>query len=171
MKNHLLKLRQWCLSDTKALKWLTSRADYRYMDDFMPQGLEDGQAERVIMNMVDMVDLDGDVHQAVIWDDRVVGGVGVSRREDNYRIDGVLRCMLLPEVCGQGIGTEVVKKVVEDTIGTGRFQRLTARVFDSNSVAIRILEKNGFVYEGTRRRSVKRDGVVYDELIYGRVWK
>jgi ribosomal-protein-alanine N-acetyltransferase len=171
MKNHLLKLRQWCLNDAKALKWLTNRADYRYMDDFLPQGLEDVQAERVIMDLVDMVYYDGDVHQAVVWDDRVVGSVGVSRREDNYNIDGVLRCMLLPEVCGRGIGTEVVKQVVDDAMGTGRFQRLTARVFDPNSRAIKILERNGFVYEGTRRRSVRRNGMVYDELIYGRVWK
>ena len=166
----MLKLRQWYLNDVQAIVWLTSHADYRYMDDFLPQCLAVESARSVIMSLVDLMYFVGDVHQAVEWDGRVVGGVGVSRMEGNYCDNGLLRCMLLPEMCGHGIGTEVIRRVVEAAASSGSFHRLTAQVFDPNSMAVKVLEKNGFVHEGTKRRAVSKGGIVYDELIYGMVW-
>ena len=81
-----------------------------------------------------------------------------------------MRCILLPEACGQGVGTEVIRRVVQQTLGQGLYQRLTARVFIPNVMAARVLERNGFVREGVMRRSARRDGVVYDEYVYGLMW-
>lgn len=170
MNKHPINLRQWYLTDAESLKWLTSHADYRYVDDALPQCMEECQIESLVKSLVDRTFFGEELHLAVECEDKVVGAIGVTRKGDNYRQDGVLRCMLLPEVCGRGIGTEVIGRVVQQTLGQGLYRRLTARVFIPNVVAARALERNGFVREGLMRRSAKRSGVVYDEFVYGLMW-
>ena len=170
MGQHSIRLRQWSLSDTNSLRWLVSHVDCRYVDDMLPQYLEEWQAEKIVKDFVDRTLWGQELHLAVECDDKVVGAVGVTRKGDNYRQDGVLRCILLPEACGRGIGTEVIRRVVQQTLGQGLYQRLTARVFIPNVMAARVLERNGFVREGVMRRSARRDGVVYDEYVYGLMW-
>ena len=170
MIKHPIRLRHWNLKDANALKWLTSHADYRYVDDMLPQCMEAWQAEKIVKDFVDRTLWGEELHLAVECDDRVVGAVGVTRKGDNYRQDGVLRCMLLPEACGRGIGTEVIRRVVQQTLGKGLYRRLTARVFIPKVMAARALERNGFVREGVMRRSAKRGGLVYDEFVYGLMW-
>lgn len=170
MGQHSIRLRQWSLSDTNSLRWLVSHVDCRYVDDMLPQFLEEWQAEKIVKDFVDRTLWGQELHLAVECDDKVVGAVGVIRKGDNYRQDGVLRCILLPEACGRGVGTEVIRRVVQQTLGQGLYQRLTARVFIPNVMAARVLERNGFVREGVMRRSARRDGVVYDEYVYGLMW-
>ena len=170
MRQHSIRLRRWNLSDTKSLRWLVSHADYRYVDDMLPQSMEEWQAEMIVKAFVDRTLWGEELHLAVECDDRVVGAVGVTRKGDNYRQDGVLRCILLPEACGRGVGTEVIRRVVQQTLGQGLYRRLTARVFIPNVMAARALERNGFVREGVMRRSARKGGVVYDEFVYGLMW-
>lgn len=170
MRQHSIRLRRWNLSDTKSLRWLVSHADYRYVDDMLPQSMEEWQAEMIVKAFVDRTLWGEELHLAVECDDKVVGAVGVTRKGVNYRQDGVLRCILLPEACGQGVGTEVIRRVVQQTLGQGLYRRLTARVFIPNVMAARALERNGFVREGVMRRSARKGGVVYDEFVYGLMW-
>ena len=144
MRQHSIRLRRWNLSDTQALRWLVSHADYRYVDDRLPQSREEWQAEMIVKAFVDRTIWCEELHLAVQCDDRVVGAVGGTRKGDNYRQDGVLRWILLPEACGRGIGTEVIRRVVQQTLGQGLYRRLTARVFIPNVMAARALERNGF---------------------------
>jgi ribosomal-protein-alanine N-acetyltransferase len=42
-------------------------------------------------------------------------------------------------------------------------------VFDGNRASARVLEKAGFIYEGTLRSSIVKDERVVDELVYALV--
>jgi ribosomal-protein-alanine N-acetyltransferase len=45
-------------------------------------------------------------------------------------------------------------------------ERITAYVYAPNLASRRVLEKNGFSYEGTMKRAVYKDGRFYDQDIY-----
>lgn len=47
------------------------------------------------------------------------------------------------------------------------FNRLTANVFDGNEASKKVLEKSGFVLEGTQRKSVFKENKFVDQFIYG----
>jgi RimJ/RimL family protein N-acetyltransferase len=44
--------------------------------------------------------------------------------------------------------------------------RVYANVLSGNAASVRVLEKTGFVYEGTMAKSVWKDGRSIDELVY-----
>ena len=106
--------------------------------------------------------------------------MNVSRGGGDYSHMVVLRLVLLPEVCGQGIGTETVALVVrnirqiyfdEDFVYKSCIERIEAHVFGENIAAERVLEKNGFVYEGTLRNAVCKDSKRYNQKIFGYVFR
>jgi ribosomal-protein-alanine N-acetyltransferase len=45
-------------------------------------------------------------------------------------------------------------------------ERLQAEVFAWNPASARVLEKNGFALEGTRRKAIYKDGELIDEWFY-----
>lgn len=47
------------------------------------------------------------------------------------------------------------------------FNRLTANVFDGNEASKKVLEKSGFILEGTQRKSVFKENKFVDQFIYG----
>ncbi len=62
-----------------------------------------------------------------------------------------------------------VRILVEQAFGRG-FRRLEAHVFEPNVASARVLEKCGFMLEGSLRASyVQRDGTPCDALIFGRI--
>ena len=42
-------------------------------------------------------------------------------------------------------------------------------VFKENIASRRVVEKNGFKLEGVREKSIYKNGIVYDECIYGKL--
>lgn len=173
---HTVKLRQWCLSedDIEAFRQLARRVDHSRTDGFLPEFYSEGCEYRWIKGMVDSLFWGDELHYAVEVDGKAVGCVNVSRGSGVYSRLGVLRLVLLPEMCGQGIGTQVVEQVVRDAFMcyghlSTRFERLHARVIGENKAAVRVLEKNGFVHEGTLRDAACKNNQTYDLNVYGLV--
>lgn len=177
-----VKLRQWYLSndDLDAFRQLVRRADHRLTDGFFPECYSDGVEYRWIKGMVDSMLFGDEFHYAVEVDGKTVGCVNVSRCGGDYQHMVVLRLVLLSEVCGHGIGTETVAQVVryvqrnhfdKDFVYKGCIERIEAHVFGENKAAERVLEKNGFVYEGTLRNAISKDGKRFDQRIYGYVFR
>lgn len=63
-----------------------------------------------------------------------------------------------PEHWSQGYATAAVDLVVDYAIDELRFEKVTARVFETNPASARVLEKVGFVEEGVLREHVLVDG-------------
>ena len=53
-----------------------------------------------------------------------------------------------------GYVTEAISEVVKYLFETGLFEVISASCFEDNDASRRVLEKNGFVYEGTLRKRV-----------------
>jgi ribosomal-protein-alanine N-acetyltransferase len=69
---------------------------------------------------------------------------------------------------GQGIGSEAVRAVVHYSFEHVKLNRIYAGTVADNFESVRLLEKLGFVREGTRRQhSLEDDGLFHDSAMYG----
>ena len=118
----------------------------------------------------------GDLHYAVEVDGKAVGCANLTLCGGDYEHTAVLRLVLLPEVCGQGIGTQAVAQIImiirkfyfhKDVVINNSIERIEAYLFGEDNVAQRVLEKNGFVHEGTLRNAIIKDGRMHDQKIFG----
>jgi RimJ/RimL family protein N-acetyltransferase len=70
---------------------------------------------------------------------------------------------------GKGYAREAMEAVIAHAFGAMGLSRLWARFHAGNQASQRLLEKLGFVYEGTLRRHIQRDGERRDCILYGRL--
>ena len=178
VKNNSVELRQWYLSndDEEAFRQLVKRGDHRLTDVFLPECYSECCEYRWIQGMVDGLLWGGELHYAVDVDGKAVGCLNVSHCGGVYYRTGILRLVLLPEYCGQGIGTQAVSMAITNAFRyfqeeglyfkKGGFERLHARIIGHNPAAERVLDKNGFVYEGTIRNAACKEGKTYDQKVY-----
>lgn len=68
---------------------------------------------------------------------------------------------------GKGIMTDAVKTYVHYAFTELELLRLTAHVFVFNLASARVLEKNGFQWEGRLRKHFYKDGKLIDANLYG----
>lgn len=106
---------------------------------------------------------------AVTIDGEFAGGVGLKPKDDVYRLTAELGYWVARPYWGSGVGTEAVRLMTEYAFRTFRYERLEAGVFDWNTASVRVLEKNGYRFEGRLRRAAIKDDEVCDVLMYARL--
>lgn len=99
---------------------------------------------------------------------KVIGSLGIhpdqKRACKNARMIGYV---LSETYWGQGLMTEAVKAVIDYVFTNTDIDILSAMHFPFNTRSKRVIEKCGFQYEGTLRKSaVIYDGSVQDEVCY-----
>lgn len=81
-------------------------------------------------------------------------------------------CVLLPEFCKNGYGSEILQALLAFGFGTLRMHRVYGKCDELNTASARTLEKGGMKYEGTLRehiwlrdhwRSTRYYGMLADE--------
>lgn len=163
-----INFRFW--QDANDFRQLMEGVDHRLTDDFFPSSLSDDEAKSWVEEMYNRY-YAGEIHYAIEWKGRVVGGISVTKRSGAYARNGAVHLVILPDCCGLGIGTEAVRMILEQAplhcamdggIIKPPFLRLSASVVGDNPAAVRVLEKNGFTYEGPSFESIKKNGVLYE---------
>lgn len=96
----------------------------------------------------------------------VIGGIGVILQSDIHRRSAEIGYWLGEEFWGRGIATAAIRAFVPFAMREFDLLRIFANVFVSNPASMRVLEKVGFVLEGTLRQAVFKDGRVIDEVLY-----
>lgn len=94
------------------------------------------------------------------------GGIGIVLHDDIERSTAEIGYWLSETHWGRGIITTALRTVTAYAFGHFGLQRLYAVPFARNAASARVLEKAGYQYEGTMRRSAIKDGVVLDQLLY-----
>jgi ribosomal-protein-alanine N-acetyltransferase len=69
---------------------------------------------------------------------------------------------------GRGYATEAVRLVTRFALGPAGLHRVQAGVMPRNTASIRVVEKNGFRFEGLARNYLQINGVWEDHNIYAR---
>lgn len=106
------------------------------------------------------------VHLAICVDDRAVGSVGLSLGKDVERVSAEIGYWLGKPFWGRGITSKALYSATLYGLETFKLTRIFAIPFTHNAGSIRVLEKAGYVREGTLRQSAIKDGVVLDQYLY-----
>jgi len=97
------------------------------------------------------------VYAAFLDDNSYVGEVGVySESPTNRRVN--VGYNLLSKYWNRGFATELLSGFVELLREASCIERIEATVLSENKASIRVLEKTGFLHEGTLRKYVYLDG-------------
>lgn len=123
--------------------------------------------EKVIGFQRDLISQNGPGAYAVSKN-RVVGWCDIFPR-DNPRLShrGSLGMGLLPEARGKGVGTQLLKSVL-DQAKTFGLEKVELNVYTSNKPAIALYKKLGFEQEGLIKKYRKVDGTYFDCLAMGK---
>jgi RimJ/RimL family protein N-acetyltransferase len=97
----------------------------------------------------------------------LIGGIGFDDLVPGHSAE--LGYWLARPYWGQGIMTAVVHAVCELAIERWDLVRISAHVFDDNVASTRVLEKNGFVLEGSLRKCYRKNGQFRDARLYALV--
>jgi RimJ/RimL family protein N-acetyltransferase len=110
-----------------------------------------------------------DWNLAITQAGRVIGGIGLHPRSGLERYTAEVGYWIGPAHWGAGFATEALAALVERALAETETQRFEGRVFAWNGASGRVLEKAGFVREGTLRRAAFKDGALLDEWLYARL--
>jgi ribosomal protein S18 acetylase RimI-like enzyme len=113
-----------------------------------------------ILSLIDK----GDLQFVAMKEDEVVGWCNLSpQRGEGFTHVGILGMGVLKEFRRQGIGTRLMERTISEAKERG-LERIELEVYASNTPAINLYEKWGFVCEGVKKKARKLDGV-YDDII------
>ena len=146
-----IELRQWYFGDEQSLINLYDHYDRSFCDYNNPEPgtCTESTANYHIRNYVDMLYDDLGYSRAVVLEGKVVGHVQITKRPDLYDANCDLDIYLLPEACGKGVGTWVLKEMVDYAFnGRFNFECLFVTVFEPNKAGARMCEKAGLRYCG-----------------------
>ena len=165
MREGPIVVREWEEADAEAVVrpandrrvWLGLRDAFPH-----PYGIEDGQ--RFIAKARAMTPR---TFFAIEVEGRVAGGIGYTLHSDVERIGAEVGYWLGHEFWGRGIATTALRLLTAHAFQAHpELQRLWAVPYATNAASARVLEKAGYVREGTLRRSAIKDGRVLDQWMY-----
>ena len=138
----------------------------RYWD--APPWSERGQADRFIAACWRMAEEGSGARLAIdrTSDKRFLGWCGVTRWNPEYRSASMGYC-LEEASWGHGYATEAGRSLLQWAFDTLDLNRVQAEVDTRNPPSARVLEKLGFLREGTLREDCIVNGVVSDSWVYG----
>ena len=102
-------------------------------------------------------------------DGELIGGAGFDGLEVGATHNAELGYWLAKLYWGQGIITNVVKKLCEVGFEDFKLHKIHARVFSFNARSARVLEKCGFEKEGYLKKEIAKDGKFIDCVLYALV--
>lgn len=96
----------------------------------------------------------------------IVGSVSLKPGTDIERVNAEIGYWIGREFWGRGIVTDAVIGMTHYAFAQRKFNRVFAVPFVRNPASCRVLEKAGYVREGSMRRSAIKDGLLQDQHLY-----
>jgi RimJ/RimL family protein N-acetyltransferase len=162
-----LRLRPFDDADADALYALHSNAYVlRYWDS--PPWSERSRAAQFVAKSRTMADEETGARLAIdrSSDGEFIGWCSLSQWNPDYRSASLGYCFTEAS-WGHGYATEAARAVLQWAFDTLDLNRVQAEADTRNRPSARVLEKLGFVHEGTLREDCIVDGDVSDSWIYG----
>ncbi len=160
-------VREWAPSHKPALlRFANNRNVWRNLTDKFPHPYTEADANWWLAFVAQMAE---PTHWAVEVDGLCVGGIGFTRRDGIFIKSALFGYWLGEPYWGRGIMSAAVKAVSCHAMSRFGLARLEAPVFAWNPASMRVLEKCGFVREGTLRASAFKDGQIIDSVLYALV--
>ncbi len=162
-------IRKWSLTDAAELAAnLSNRKIQDNLRDGLPYPYTEQDAEEYIMAMIS-ADPDKTFAFAIVLDDKVIGSIGVFRRENIHCRTAELGYYIGEAYWGKGIMTNAVQQTCEYVFAHSDILRIFAEPFSYNVASCRVLEKAGFQFEGVLRKNAVKNGKILDMKMYALV--
>ncbi|HEX9251637.1 MAG TPA: GNAT family protein [Ignavibacteriaceae bacterium] len=104
---------------------------------------------------------------AISDESEVIGGIGAVPQTDVHRFSAEVGFWLGQLHWNKGIISKALPVFCNYLFTNFNFNRLFANVFEGNEASKKVLEKTGFILEGTLRKSVFKGNKFVDHHIYG----
>ena len=158
-------LRSWRASDAESLvTHANNRNVWINLRDRFPHPFTPRDALRFLDSMIGK---EPELVFAIVVDDEAIGGIGFALQKDIDRVSAEIGYWVAEPFWGRGIATEAVVAVTNYAMAHHELTRVFGMPFTRNVASRRVLEKAGFVFEGTLRRSAIKDGLIIDQCLYG----
>lgn len=162
-------LREWRKEDKKALAAvLNNRNILNNLRDGLPYPYTENDAGEFISAML-AADKMKTFAFAIVYEGEVVGSIGVFRQENIHFRTAEMGYYIGEPYWGKGIGTSAVKQASRYVFENTDIIRIFAEPFAYNTASCRILEKAGFIFEGTLHGNAVKNGRVLDMKMYALV--
>ena len=159
-------IRLWRIEDSQDLaKALNNKKVHDNLRDGLPLPYTVSDAESFISAMLS-ADQNTTYSRAIVVDDIVIGSIGVFRKENIHRLTAEMGYYVAEEHWGKGVTTEAVKQMCRIIFDNTDIVRIYADPYAFNAASCRVLEKAGFVYEGTLRNNAIKNGQLVDMKMY-----
>jgi len=103
---------------------------------------------------------------AITYQNEVIGGIGLNILDDVFSKSAEIGYWISEDYWGKGIATLALREIKNYSFNTFDIERIFTSVFSNNAASVRVLEKNGFCFEGCLRKSIFKNGMFLDQLIY-----
>ena len=159
-----LMLKQWTIDDKAELMALCNAVDRTYLSDRLPYPYSDANADWWL-EMVQMNEGKLGIFRAIVVGRRIVGSISVECNGKNNG-KGEIGYMLLTDYWSMGIATESVSQICKIAFNKLSIDCIVAKVYELNVASVRVLEKNGFVYDRVLEEKKLKDEEQSNLLLY-----
>ncbi|MCJ7836538.1 GNAT family N-acetyltransferase [Cuneatibacter sp. NSJ-177] len=159
-------IRKWKLEDAETLSLLLNNENImNNLRDGLPYPYTKKDAEEYIQAMLN-ADPDKTYAFAILCENQVAGSIGVFRQENIHNRTAEMGYYIGEPYWGKGLGTCAVSQICHTIFTKTNIIRIYAEPFAYNTASCRILEKNGFQFEGTLRQNAVKNGQILDMKMY-----
>ena len=106
---------------------------------------------------------------AVVYEKKCIGSIGIFRQANIHFKTAELGYYIAEQYWGRGIMTQAVKEACEHVFNNSDIIRIFAEPFADNVASQRVLEKNGFVFEGLLKSNAYKNGKVVDMKLFAKL--
>ena len=160
------EIRSWQLSDAKKLaQMLNNKNILDNLRDGLPYPYTETDGKEYITAMLN-ADKNEVFAFAVTYCGELAGSVGVVRQSNIHNKTAELGYYIAEEFWNKGIATQAVKSACAKVFESSDILRIYAEPFARNKASCKVLEKAGFVCEGTLRANAVKNGAVEDMKMY-----
>jgi [ribosomal protein S5]-alanine N-acetyltransferase len=139
---------------------------WRNLRDLMPHPYVESDAAAFIQQTLSQT---RQTNFAIEVDGAAVGAIGLGLRDNVERVGAALGYWLGEAYWGRGIISEAIPAFTRWSLDEFDLCRIHAVVFQWNPASARVLQKSGYQFEGTMRRSAIKEGQIIDRHLYAYV--
>jgi len=161
-------IRDWELRDKFDLaEALNNKKIQDNLRDGLPLPYTESDAEMFIKAMLD-APKDSQYAWTIIEGHKSIGSIGIFRKDNIHNRTAEMGYYIAEPYWGKGIVTNAVKEACAFVFEHTNIMRIFAEPFSENMASRRVLEKAGFVHEGTLHQNAVKNGRVLDMEMYGK---
>jgi RimJ/RimL family protein N-acetyltransferase len=161
-----ISIRKWSPSDAPALtKIINNKAVQDNLRDGIPFPYTEKDGAEFITSML-LADSTDTFAFAITLNGEIVGSISAFRQANIHRRTAELGYYIAAEHWGKGITAQAVRLLCNFIFEQTDIIRIYAEPFAHNLASFRVLEKSGFVFEGTLRSNAVKNGEVIDMKMY-----